>query len=273
MTQALKGLDPGRCCDVAVASFMTIAFISVLCSGLLLAGSAFAQIGRFQSVPEWRSLKIDQTVEPVFPEHLIQKGVTQGMVHLAINTDPDGKLVEWLVVGYTQPEFAASAVDAIQHWKFTPAQLRGENVGTTVELVFHFEAHGVVVSTSTLSEALELQALRAIGVRYIYQPCVLRDLDRIPTPIVTVAPVYPEELAKRGLTGRVTVDFYIDEQGMVRVPSVSLDDDSVLTSLAVAALRQWRFEPPTRNGRPVLVKASQIFNFGGPAKPEPAAAK
>jgi outer membrane biosynthesis protein TonB len=48
----------------------------------------------------------------------------------------------------------------------------------------------------------------------------------------------------------------------VRVPAVSINDDSVLTALAVAALRQWRFEPPTRNGSPVLVKASQVFNFG-----------
>jgi outer membrane biosynthesis protein TonB len=32
--------------------------------------------------------------------------------------------------------------------------------------------------------------------------------------------------------------------------------------LAVVALRQWKFEPPARNGRPVLVKATQVFNFG-----------
>ena len=58
----------------------------------------------------------------------------------------------------------------------------------------------------------------------------------------------------------------------MRVPSVSVEDDSLLTSLAVAALRQWRFEPPTRNGNPVLVRASQVFNFGGSAKPAPAPA-
>lgn len=269
---ALKGLVPAWCCDVAMSLFMKTIFISILCAGMLAAGSAFAQIGRFQPVPEWQSVKIDQTVEPVFPERLVQKGVIRGMVHLAINTDQTGKLVEWLVVGYTQPEFADEVVAAVKQWKFTPAELRGEKVGTTVELVFNFEAKGVVVSTSSASDILEAQFLRRIGEHYVYEPCSLRELDRIPTPIVTVAPAYPAELPKRGVKGQVAVDFYIDERGAVRVPAVSVNDDSVLTSLAVAALRQWRFEPPTRNGIPVLVKASQVFNFGGSTKPahEPA---
>jgi TonB family protein len=60
----------------------------------------------------------------------------------------------------------------------------------------------------------------------------------------------------------VAIDFYIDETGTVRMPAVSIKDDSELTALAVMALRQWKFEPPTRNGRPVLVKATQVFNFG-----------
>jgi len=250
---------------------MKMTFISVLGCGLLAAATALAQVGRFGERPEWKSVQFSQTVDPLFPPRLLQKGLTQGMVHLAINTDQEGKLVEWLVTGYTQPEFADSVVAAVKQWKFTPAELRGERVGTTIELIFQFEARGVVVSSSNLSDQLEAEMLRRIGAHYIYAPCSLRELDRIPTPIVTVMPIYPEELARRGVKGRVTIEFYIDEKGQVRVPSVAVEDDAVLTSLAIAALRQWRFEPPTRNGNPVLVKASQVFNFGGPAKPETAA--
>jgi hypothetical protein len=46
------------------------------------------------------------------------------------------------------------------------------------------------------------------------------------------------------------------------MPAGSQKDDSQLIALAITALRQWRFEPPTRNGRPVLVAAIQVFNFG-----------
>ena len=90
----------------------------------------------------------------------------------------------------------------------------------------------------------------------------MKELDRIPTPMVTVAPDYPAELAQKGVRGKVTVDFYIDESGTVRMPSVPPLDNSELVELAVKALRQWKFGVPTRDGKPVLVKASQSFNFG-----------
>jgi TonB family protein len=258
----LKGFVPEWCCDLAMPSVMRITCISIVCSGLLVGGTVYAQIPRLQSTPEWQSLKIQQTVEPIFPQHLAQSGLTEGMTHLAINTDPAGKLVEWLVVSYTHREFADAAVAALKQWKFEPAQFQGERVGTTVELVFRFEAKGVVISTFNISDAIEVHTLRMMGTRYIYQPCSLRELDRIPTPIVTVTPTYPKELADRGVKGKVTVEFYIDESGAVRMPAVSIDDNSILTGLAVSALRQWRFEPPTRNGNPVLVRASQVFKFG-----------
>lgn len=235
-------------------------FIGMVCCGLLMAGIAFGQIPQF--VPEWQSLQIKQTVEPVFPQRLVQIGVTEGMVRVAINTDVQGKLVEWLMVGYTRPEFADAAVAAIKQWKFEPARLRGEPAGTTVEIFFQFEAKGVVVSTCNFNDIIEERVARIIGVHYVYQPCSLAELDRIPTPIIAVKPQYPAELADKGVKGSVTVEFYIDETGTIRVPAVSVKDDSQLSALAVAALRQWKFEPPTRNGRPVLLKASQLFRFG-----------
>jgi TonB family protein len=230
----------------------------VVCSGLTLATAVFGQFG--PQVPEWQSVKIVQTVDPVFPFPLTQQGLTRGEARVAVNTDAKGRLVEWLVVGFTRAEFANEAVDVIKKWAFVPARMRGEPVGTTIEIYFYFEARGVVVSTTTIDE-LERATLFETG-RYVYQPCSLRELDRIPTPLTTVAPVYPAELARKGVHGRVSVDFYIDETGVVRMPAVSPRDNSELTVLSLEALRQWRFEPPTRNGKPVLVKASQVFSFG-----------
>ena len=230
----------------------------VVCSGLTLATAVFGQFG--PQVPEWQSVKIVQTVDPVFPFPLTQQGLTRGEARVAVNTDAKGRLVEWLVVGYTRTEFANEAVDVIKKWAFVPARMRGEPVGTTIEIYFYFEARGVVVSTTTIDE-LERATLFETG-RYVYQPCSLRELDRIPTPLTTVAPVYPSELARKGVHGRVSVDFYIDETGVVRMPAVSPRDNIELTALSLEALRQWRFEPPTRNGKPVLVKASQVFSFG-----------
>jgi TonB family protein len=226
-------------------------------SGLLLTCAVFGQMG--PTVPEWQSLTIVQTCQPVFPYGLTQKGVTRGEAQVSISTDANGKLDEWLIVAYSHPELALEAMDCVKQWKFIPARLRGDPVGTTIEINFDFEAKGVVVSTTRIDD-VAIATIFASN-RNVYEPCSLRDLDRIPTPLVAIAPKYPVELAKKGVKGRVTVDFYIDETGVARMPSVSSHDNSELTALSIDALRQWKFEPPTRNGKPVLVRASQVFNF------------
>jgi TonB family protein len=176
---------------------------------------------------------------------------------------PDGKLNDWLVVGYTMPEFADVAVRAIKHWRYEPARLRGEPVGATTELVFHFETRGTLVVSQSVVENLEARMLRMLGHAYSFRAYSLRELDRIPTPIYTVSPQYPRELAEKGVKGRIAIDFFIDQTGAVRMPAGSATDDARLSGLAIAALRQWRFEPPTHDGRPVLAQATQVFNFGG----------
>jgi TonB family protein len=233
--------------------------LMVVCCGLSLSSAAFGQLE--PQVPEWQSVRIVQTIDPIFPTVLTRQGVTRGEARVAVNTDPNGKLVEWLVVGYTMPEFAAEAVRSIKQWTFVPARQRGEPVGTTFELLFYFEARGVIVTTTNTMEAMKRLIMFDNG-RYAYQPCSLRELDRIPTPLTTVMPAYPAELTQKGVRGETTVYFYIDETGVVRMPCVSPKENSALTALAIEALRQWKFEPPTRNGRPVLVRASQVFSFG-----------
>jgi TonB family protein len=87
----------------------------------------------------------------------------------------------------------------------------------------------------------------------------LHDLDRFPVPRHLVPPVCPDSLGK--LTDRVRVTFVIDEQGAVTDPEARSGTNRALREAAVAAVAQWRFDPPTRQGVPVRVAASQIFLF------------
>ncbi|HZL45720.1 MAG TPA: energy transducer TonB [Opitutaceae bacterium] len=231
----------------------------VITIGMLLCGSVSAQTP--SAPPEWQSLKIQQTVDPVYPSHLLQVGVMNGKAQIAINTDSTGKLVQWLVVGYTQPEFANAALAAIKEWKYEPARLQGEPVGTTIDLAFQFSASGVVVMSAMPFDPIEARILAIKGEGFVYQPCSAHDLDQIPVPTVTVTPHYTKVLADRGLKGKVTVEYYIDETGAVRMPTVSANDNSILTALALDAVSQWKFTPPTSKGRNVLVKAMQVFDF------------
>jgi TonB family protein len=209
---------------------------------------------------ERESLKIEQTTTPIFPQSLTEIGVRNGSVRVVISVDAEGKLAEWLVIGYTHVELRDPVVNAIRKWRFEPMRVRGEPRSATVELVVNFEVGKVVVTMDVSSYVAS--RIESIFGRERYWPCTLKELDRIPTPIKVVSPVYPVELRDKGIIGEAVVEFYIDETGAVRMPALLSADHEELGFRAAEAVREWSFEPPTRNGKPVLVRARQLFRFG-----------
>jgi TonB family protein len=206
---------------------------------------------------------------PIFPQELLRLGEREGHVRLALSVDTTGKMDDYLVVAHTHPAFARATVAALKKWTFEPAMMAGTPVPSSTEITVNFETQGTVVVSLTGMEAAATQIYSLLKDGYRYRPYALRELDRIPTPIVATTPVYPQEMARLGYVGNVTVGFYIDETGTVRMPAIDAQEDSPLASLAIAALRTWKFEPPTCKGVPVLVKASQLFHFRS-AEKEPA---
>lgn len=218
----------------------------------------------FAATPDYKPMKVVQTEPVVFPRQLTDLGVTTGEVHVAVQIDENGKLTDHLVTGYTHPKFAESAVDALNRWRFEPAIVNGQPRSATVDLTFVFETRGMVVVNMTVSSYVEMRTMQLRPGANSYSVCRLSELDSIPTPAKVVTPGYPMEAAKQHQSGTVTVFFYIDEQGRVRLPAVSRESSEQSEAFAAAALEavsQWQFEPPMSKGRPVLVAARQDFNF------------
>lgn len=72
-----------------------------------------------------------------------------------------------------------------------------------------------------------------------------------PKPIHQVTPVYPNELRQQGVEGEVELQFKVDEKGIVQYAEVLKSLHPYLDYAAVQALKQWKFEPPLRKGKPV----------------------
>jgi TonB family protein len=226
---------------------------------------AFAQIG----LPAYVPIKIDQTTEAVFPRKMVAVGIKSGAASVAIAVDDNGRLTDYLVTAYSHPAFAESAVEAVKKWKFEPARVHGSPRNSKSDITFRFELEGVVVVTLTPLSYGELVRFKIAPESEAYSACTLAQLDRIPNPTKIVNPAYPNQLARSSLGGRIHVEFYIDETGRVRMPSVSRETNEAseeLSAAAIMAVAQWQFDPPTMKGRPVLVLAQQDFNFK-PATP------
>ena len=89
----------------------------------------------------------------------------------------------------------------------------------------------------------------------------LADLDQRPRPIFQATPSYPPDLRKRNLEGSVQVVFLVDRDGKVVGPKVEKSTNPSFDRPAIEAVRQWKFEPGTRNGEKVAFKMRVPITF------------
>jgi protein TonB len=89
----------------------------------------------------------------------------------------------------------------------------------------------------------------------------LSDLDQEPRVIFQRTPNYPPELRRSKRQGKVIVVFLVDTRGRVINPRVEKSTDPAFERAALDAIKQWRFEPGTRNGEKVQFKMRQPFSF------------
>lgn len=242
-----------------------------LCRSLFLS-AAFVLLpdvslpaGEFSSqAAEDSTQGIHRTVPLHYPMRMLREGVKHGEVRVLVQIDPAGKLTDSLAIAYTEPAFAEEVLQTIKQWRFEPLRRNGEVIGSVLELSVTFKIDGVVaVERMDAPQASQLSALGDDG----YQSHGSRGLDRIPTPYRVVAPVYPPEWRAQGVGGLITVDFYIDETGGVRMPTVASNAQPLLGASAIAAVREWRFSPPVRRGQPALARVQQVFNFSPNSTP------
>jgi TonB family protein len=79
-------------------------------------------------------------------------------------------------------------------------------------------------------------------------------------------PMYPITQLRQHRSGDALIAFTIDEQGIPRDFRVLKSDYPYFATHAVVAMREWRFQPATKNGRPVAARIRIPFHYryGGP---------
>lgn len=86
-------------------------------------------------------------------------------------------------------------------------------------------------------------------------------LDKKPQIRSTVMPRYPFELKRQGISGECTLQFFVDENGMVSDPVVVSASHEEFKKPSLDAIMQWRFSPGMKNGRKVATRTQQQFPF------------
>lgn len=233
---------------------------------LMLAAPLHASDAMRVGPQGFQPIRIVQTLEPRFPVILQATNIRQGEARVIFNIDAEGRLADLMVASYTHRAFADEAVQALRAWRYEPARQYGEPIGVRSEMVFTFEARGKVVTNMAIDTVSAFTSmLETENQSHTFRVVDPVEIDGPVLAIRSIRPAHPAHPQGANRTdlgnGRVVIDFYIDEEGRPRMPVVIHSDDSAFSTAAVSSLLQWRYSTPTRNGRPVSVRAHQRFEF------------
>jgi protein TonB len=88
----------------------------------------------------------------------------------------------------------------------------------------------------------------------------MADLDQKPRVIYQPGPNLTAQ-TRRKAPGTVYIIFVVDQNGRVVNPTVQKSTDPVFTKPALAAVKQWKFEPGKRNGKAVRFRMRVPITF------------
>lgn len=78
----------------------------------------------------------------------------------------------------------------------------------------------------------------------------IADLDQKPRVVYQASPVLSASVRKKA-PGKVYIVFVVDQKGKVVDPKIQTASDPIFEKPALAAVKQWKFEPGKRGGKPV----------------------
>ena len=199
------------------------------------------------------------TVRVVYPYALLRAQKT-GKAVIRYVVGPDGHVVEAQIgTETTIPELGLALRAAVECFTFEPG-LKGGKPCLALQgfqQEFNRDARWALVSD-------EDTALLRREEKKPQTILTLRDLDAAPVPLSRQPPQFPLAAVGKSPTGEAMIEFLIDEEGRARLPRIVSATDDAFGYAAVQSVATWRFEPPTRGGKPVVVRAQIPITFGGP---------
>ncbi len=262
--------EPGRIGERPVRTHMQVPVIFTLNFGgsgpLTVSGkqdlSKLPEPFRYDTPP-----KPIGTAWPVYPYGLLRDG-KKGKATVVYVVGPTGRVVEVVAIEASHPEFGRALVAALETFVHEPA-IKGGRPSVALQRFdqeFERDVYGVLGGGGD-RYLLEREAKKP---EQIFD---LRDLDEPLKPLSRKPPGFPITGPKDVSSGSAMIEFLVDEEGRARLPRSVTATDEAFAYAAMQAIAGWRFEPPTRGGRAVVVRVQIPMVFGGEQSESPSVPK
>lgn len=197
---------------------------------------------------------------PAFPEQLRLTSIVDGYATMMFTIDAEGFVDDSLAIEASHPAFEWTMRDTLAKWRFERAP--GASVPRREVFQFDFRRTGTVSSSSQrdASKAFfpSLPAANERPIRTVEWDTLVQRPERM----AGVAPIYPQALRERGVTGHAVVSFVIDTTGRVRVPAIVAFSERAFGDAVLQAVRGWQFSPLLHEGERVQISVTRAFAFG-----------
>ena len=207
------------------------------------------------------NLEVLNKIKPVFPVTVLNLGITKGFANVVFIVDETGQQRDMVVASATHSAFGVAAIKAIQKWDYIPLQVDGKPQSCRVKVEVDYEHRGGGTSIRPISINKALQSFEREIPLFDHYTVILGQLDHKPKLINDVSPVYPESLRKAKKSGLVVIDFFIDPTGNVRAPGIKMATNKEFAIAALVAVKEWKFDPPMKEGKPTHARVNQRFSF------------
>ena len=217
---------------------------SALLAGVIAIGSAGVALAQAsgQTAAPVSQPRIIKEVKPTYPPDALVAG-TAGTVELECVVMADGRVGDIMVIKPLDPALDEAAITALKQWQFAPAMKDGKPVETAVTIEMSFTAR-------PRGPKLDSADVYKVGIDVV-APKVVKD----------VKPSYTPEAMRARMSGAVQVECVVLPDGTVGDARVTSSLHPQLDAEALKAVRQWRFEPGTKDGKAVPVQVSITMTF------------
>lgn len=175
---------------------------------------------------------------PEYPEEAREEGL-EGDLLLEVTVSPEGTVTDVKVIrGVAEcPQMEENAVNAVKEWLFEPSQLNGKPIMSQVLIPIEFNLDD--------PKPVEFD-----------KPATM--IDGLCPP-----PEYPEEERRAGVEGKTVIEVEVLADGTVGSAQVKqgVPGHPELDRAAVEAVMNWKFEPATRDGKPVGMTVNIPLEF------------
>ena len=202
-------------------------------------------------------------VRPKYPKDARRTKI-QGQVVLNTVITKDGS-VQNIKLTCGDPLLVNAAMDAVRQWRYKPYQLNGEPVEAPTTITVNFSLSNLgnekIDDCNRLSGPLTAKSVDPAA--NTEEGEVLKPGNGVipPHAIYMPEPEYSKKARKAKLQGTVVLSIIINANGEVHEITVEKSLGLGLDEKAIEAVRQWRFEPAMKDGKPVAVRVHVQTSF------------